>query len=227
MLYIKSKFEFISMSSFKAIIAGTMLAATASLGVITPDAKATPSPGEDWAYVTNAEPCIPQFSVSDNIVDGTIVVQVVQGNTCPVSNSIFLFIQDDARPQPLRMPGRRENLFSSTWVFRPGDVRPGRYRVMGINPMPGGIGDDEYISARHLGIDQVITIGSVPQTSTPQPQLVAPPPPVAPPQQVVTTLDAESKQLLRTFDQWMRWFQVNIWPQLQPFIRAIESIKTS
>jgi hypothetical protein len=102
---------------------------------------------------------------------------------------------------------------------------------MGLNPMPGGIGDDEYISAYHLGIDQVITIGISSPTvqASLQPQPVSPPPPavVAPPQQVVTTLDTESKQLLRTFDQWMRWFQVNIWPQLQPLIRAIEGIKIS
>lgn len=228
------------MRSFKNVLAGTVLAATASLGVATAlPVKATPSPGEDWAYATNAEtqPCVPQVSVSDNVVDNTIRVQVSRGNTCPISNNIFLFIQDDGRHQPLRIPGTRENFLSSTWIFRPGDARPGRYRVMGLNPMPGGIGDDEYISAYHLGIDQVITIGSVEmaQVSTQQPQQpVSPPPQVAVPLQQVVVLDSESMRELRNFnhwsrnfDQWMRWFQVNVWPQLQPLIRAIEGIKNS
>ena len=211
------------MRSFQKLVASTVLAATATLGVVAPLAgKATPSPGEDWAYVTNSEHCVPKFSVSDNVVDGTIVVQVVQGNTCPVSNSIFLFIQDDGRPQPLRIPGTRENILSSTWVFHPGDARPGRYRVIGIAPTPSGIGDYNYVSSRDLGIDQVITIGVVGSRHP-----VSDPPPLRQNQQVVTTLDSESKQLLRNFDQWMLWLQVNIWPQLQPLIRAIESIKTS
>lgn len=222
------------MGSFKKL--GAVLAATTTLLLIAPEAKATPSPGEDWAYVTHVEPCVPKVSVSDNVVDNTIRVQVSQGNTCPIAGTVFLFIQDD-RDEPLKLPGVRENLLSSTWVVRPGDARPGRYRVMGISPTPSGIGDDDYIPSRELGIDQVITIGtsSMLQASG-QPHPVAPPPPVeaAPPQQVVTTLDPESKQLLRdfeqwsrNFDQWMRWFQVNIWPQLQPLIRAIEGIKTS
>lgn len=219
------------MRSFKKL-AGLALAATASVGVFAPlEVKATPSPGEDWAYVSSSEPCVPHVSVSDNVVDNTIRVQVSRGNTCPIAGTVFLYIQDDGRPQPLRIPGTRENLFSSTWIFRPGDARPGRYRVMGLNPMPGGIGDDEYISAYHLGIDQVITIGISSPTvqASLQPHPVASPPQVVVPPQpvVVTTLDTESKQLLRTFDQWMRWFQVNIWPQLQPLIRAIEGIKTS
>ncbi|MGA1050037.1 MAG: hypothetical protein ACO3TG_00935 [Minisyncoccia bacterium] len=224
MLYIKSKFEFISMSSFKAIIAGTMLAATASLGVITPDAKATPSPGEDWAYVTNAEPCIPQFSVSDNIVDNTIRVQV-QDNTCQISREIYLYIQDD-RPQPLRLKATYSQ--GQTWTVNYNGVRPGRYRVMGISPTPTGIGDYNYVSSRDLGIDQVITIGVVGSRHP-----VADPPPVSQTQQGITTLDPESKQLLRNFAQWMHWLKVQMdWlkanlPQLEPLIRAVESIKTS
>jgi hypothetical protein len=206
------------MCPFKKL-AGLVLAATTSIGVVVPLAgKATPSPGEDWAYVTNAEPCIPQVSVSDNVVDNTIRIQV-QDNTCQISREIYLYIQDD-RPQPLRLKATYSQ--NSSWIVNYTD------RVMGISPTPAGIGDYSYVSSRDLGIDQVISIGSVPQASTPQSQPIAPPPQVvAPPQRVVTTLDSESKQLLRTFDQWMRWFQVNIWPQLQPLIRAIEGIKSS
>jgi hypothetical protein len=215
------------MSSFKKLVAGTVLATTASLGVISPtDVKATPSPTEDWAYVTDAEPCVPRLSVSDNVVDNTIRIQVAEGNTCPVSGNLFIFIQDD-RPQPLRL--RAIYSQDSTWVVNYDGVRPGRYRVMGVSPTPSGIGDYSYLTSQELGIDQVITIGTspTPQASV-QPQPVDPPPQVVvPPQRVVTTLDSESKQLLRTFDQWMRWFQVNIWPQLRPLIRAIEGIKTS
>ena len=232
------------MSTFKSFLAGTFLAATASLGVLSPlDAKATPSPGENWAYVAEEqEPCVPRLSVSDNVVDNTIRIQVAEGNTCPVSGNLFIFIQDD-RPQPLRLKAVYHH--HNSWVASIGDARPGRYRVMGLSPTPAGIGDYTYITSRELGIDQVITIGSVEmaQVSTQQPQQpVAPPPPAvaAPPQRVVTTLDTESKQLLRNFAQqarnlaqWMHWFQGQMewfkanWPQLQPLIRAIESIKTS
>ena len=220
------------MGSFKKL--GAVLAATTTLLLIAPEAKATSSPGEDWAYVTNAGHCVPQVSVSDNVVDNTIRVQVGD-NTCQISREIYLYIQDD-RPQPLRL--RAIYSQDSTWVVNYDGVKPGRYRVMGLSPTPSGIGDYTYVPSRELGIDQVITIGSVAglaQVSA-QPHPVAPPPPAvaASPQQVVTTLDSESKQLLRNFeqwsrnfDQWMRWFQVNIWPQLQPLIRAIEGIKTS
>lgn len=214
--------------SFQNLVAGTALAATTYLGVATAlPVKATPSPGEDWAYVTHVEPCVPMVTVSDNVVDNTIRVQV-QDNRCQISREIYLYIQDD-RPQPLRL---KAVYHRNSWVASIGDARPGRYRVMGLLLTPAGIGDYSYLTSRKLGIDQVITIGSVEmaQASIQQPQQpVAPPPPavVAPPQQFVTTLDPESKQLLRTFDQWMRWFQVNIWPKLQPLIRAIEGIKTS
>jgi hypothetical protein len=212
------------MRSFKKIATGFAVAATTSLGVFFPvlEVKATPSLGEDRDHVTHVEPCVPRVTVSDNVVDNTIRIQVVEGNTCPISDKVFLFIQDN-RPQPLRLPGilTEQNL----WVVSPGDARPGRYRVMGLNPMPGGIGDDEYISAYHLGIDQVITIGISSPTvqASLQPHPVAPPPQVvAPPQQVVTTLDTESKQLLRTNTQLMIWFKLVVWPKIQAFIRAIE-----
>lgn len=220
--------------SFKKILAGTVLAATATLGVANAlPVKATPSPGEDW----NSEPCIRRLSVSDNVVDNTIRVQVSRENTCPIAGTVFLYIQDDGRPQPLRIPGTRENLFSSTWIFRPGDARPGRYRVMGLSPTPAGIGDYSYITSRELEIDQVLVIAplsGVPASLQP-PHPVAPPPPVvvAPPQRVVTTLDSESKLLLRNFDQWMRWLRIQMdwlkanWPQLEPLIRAIEPIQNS
>lgn len=170
--------------------------------------------------------CQYQVSVSDNVVDNTIRIRIGEENTCPIANRVFLFIQDDGRPQPLRLSGIRENFLSDTWVVRPGDALPGPYRVMGLNPLPSGIGDDGYISSRHLGIDQVITVGGTQgqeQSAPTSPPVVLPPTP----QPQVTTLDPESKQLLSNFDQWMRWFQVNIWPQLQLLIRAIEGIKTS
>lgn len=223
------------MRPFKKLATGFAVAATTSLVMYPLEAMATPSLVEDWDYVPHVEPCVPKVTVSDNVADNTIRVQV-RDNTCQISREIYLYIQDD-RPQPLRL--RAIYSKDSTWVVNYYGVKPGRYRVMGLDPTPNGIGDNEYISAYHLGIDQVITIGSVvglAQASTQQLQPVAPPPPVEaePPQQVVTTLDPESKQLLRdfeqwsrNFDQWMRWFQVNIWPQLQPLIRAIEGIKTS
>lgn len=213
------------MCSFKKL-AGLALASTTFLGVIAPlESRATPSPGEDWVYVTHVEPCVPKVSVSDNVVDNTIRIQVGEGNTCPISNRIFLFIQDN-RSQPLKLSGIRAS--HNQWVVASQGVHPGQYRVKGINPIPGGIGDYNYIPAGELGIDQVITIGNAQAQASGQPHPVSPPPPVevGTPQRVVT-LDSESQRLLRNFDQWMSWFQVNIWPQLQPLIRAIESVKTS
>ena len=162
--------------SFKKLATGFAVAATTSLWVFSPvlEVKATPSPspGEDWAYATNEGPCSLRVSVSDNVVDNTIRIQVVEGNTCPISDKVFLFIQD-GRPQPLGLPAilTEQNL----WVVSPGDARPGRYRVMGISPTPSGIGDYTYVPSRALGIDQVITIGSVEmaQASTQQPHPVA------------------------------------------------------
>ncbi len=210
------------MSSFKKL---ACLSLAATLGVLSPlESKATPSPGEDWAYVTNSEHCVPQFSVSDNVVDNTIRVQV-QDNTCQISREIYLYIQDD-RPQPLRLKATYSQ--GQTWTVNYNGVRPGRYRVMGISPTPTGIGDYNYVSSRDLGIDQVITIGVVGSRHP-----VADPPPVSQTQQGITNLDPESKQLLRNFAQWMHWLKVQMdWlkanlPQLEPLIRAVESIKTS
>ncbi len=184
-------------SSFQNLVAGTLLATTTFCGVTSPmEAKATHSPGEDWVYMTNPEtqPCVPQFSVSDNVVDNTIRIQVADGNTCPVSGNLFIFIQDD-RPQPLRLKAVYRH---NSWIANIVDARPGIYRVMGISPTPAGIGDDEYISARHLGIDQVITIRSVAQ-ATLQPHPVAPPPPV----------EAEQPQQNQVQSQ-DQWFSIDL-----------------
>jgi hypothetical protein len=218
--------------SFQNLVAGTLLATTTFCGVTSPmEAKATPSPGEDWVYVNSTvEPCIPRFYISDNVVDNTIRIQVAEGNTCPVSGNLFIFIQDD-RPQPLRLKGVYRH---NSWVANIGDARPGIYRVMGISPTPSGIGDYNYIQSRDLGIDQVLTIAGV-KATTQTHTVIAPLPRVetAPPQQVVTTLDPESKYLLRNFARWMPWIKDTIdwlkanWSQLEPLIRDIEAIKPS
>jgi hypothetical protein len=140
------------MTSFNRNLLCVILVTTACFG---PGVKATPSPGEDSLA---EEQCIPALSVSDNAVDNTILIRVAEGNTCPISDKVFLFIQDN-RPQPLKLSGFKENFLSSTWVVHPEGVRSGQYRVMGINPTPNGIGDNDYIRSRDFGIDQVITIG--------------------------------------------------------------------
>ncbi len=213
--YIYIVCEPFTMSVLKTLLASTMIG-TSLLGM--------PVLAED--SLMSQQECIPSVSISDNVVDNTIRVRVEQGNTCPIANKIFLFIQDDGRPQPLKLPGFKENFLSSTWVVSSQGVRSGQYRVMGFDPMPSGIGDNSPISAGDLGIDQMITIGGnrgQEQSSPALPPVVLPPAP----QPQVTTLDSESKKLLRNFDQWMRWFQVNIWPQVQILIKAIEGIKTS
>ena len=214
--YIYTVCDPFTMSRFKTLLASSMIG-TSLLGM----------PALAWESQDSSvqQVCIPQLSVVDNTVDNTIRIQIAEGNTCPISDKVFLFIQDN-RPQSLKLPGFKESFFSSTWVVSSQGVRSGQYRVMGINPTPNGIGDNEYISARHLRIDQVITVGGnrgQEQSSPALPPVVLPPAP----QPQVTTLDPESKHLLRNFDQWMRWFQVNIWPQLQNLIRAIEGIKAS
>lgn len=198
---------------FKSILASTLFGVS-FLGI--------PVLAQDSPY-PRIDSCEYRVSVSDNVVDNTIRIQVAEGNTCPISDKVFLFIQDN-RPQPLKLSGNRENFLSSTWVVSSQGVRFGQYRVMGINPTPNGIGDNDYIRSFDLGIDQVITIGG--EQSAP----AAPSPVVLPPApQQVTTLDPESKQLLRNFDQWMRifdqwmrnfdqwmrWFKANL-PQLPP-----------
>jgi hypothetical protein len=161
----------------------------------------------DQETLATQQECIPAVSVIDNVVDNTIRVRVEQGNTCPISDKVFLFIQDN-RPQPLKLPGFKENFFSSTWVVSSQGVHSGQYRVMGFNPTPNGIGDNDYIRSRDLGIDQVITVGGEQSASTPPP-VVLPPAPrqeVAP-QRPEVSLDAESKWLLTSLLDRLRYFQ--------------------
>lgn len=225
-------------------LAGTVLAATATLGVALPSspAKATPNweqearAEETYSHKTSflwGQACIPKMEVSVDNNNQVIRIQNM-GNTwntdCPISHEINLFIQDNDRPSPLRLSAVRSPYRGDMWVANYGDARQGRYRVMGIDPTPTGINDNTYNTSEELGIDQVITIGVV-GSRHPVPD----PPPVEEeqPQQIVTTLDAESKQLLRNFAQWMSWFQVQMdwlkanWPQLEPLIRAIEAMQTS
>lgn len=165
-----------------------------------------------WEYqdFSVQQVCIPQMSVVDNAVDNTVLIRLKPGNACPISNTVFLFIQDN-RPQPLKLPGIRENFISSTWVVRLNGVLSGRYRVMGINPTPDGIDDVEYISARRLQLDQVITIGQGQEQSAPISPPVLPPP--APRQEVLSeqppqvALDDESKRLIHELLEILQWFK--------------------
>lgn len=158
------------MSRLKTLLVSSMIG-TSLLGM----------PALAWEQETLAtqQECIPAVSVSDNTVDNTVLIRVAEGNTCPISDKVFLFIQDN-RSQPLKLSGIKENFLSSTWVVRPDGVRSGQYRVMGLNPTPNGIGDNEYISARHLRIDQVITVGGTQgqeQSAPALPQVELPPAP--------------------------------------------------
>jgi len=166
---------------------------------------------QETQLMTQQEECIPSVSISDNVVDNTIRIQVAEGNTCPISDRIFLFIQDN-RPQPLKLSGLRENFFSSTWVVRPDGARPGQYRVMGFDPTPNGIGDNDYIRSRDLGIDQVLTVGGnqgQEQSAPALPQLTLP---LAPRQEVApqrpeVSLDADSKRLIQELLELLQWFK--------------------
>ncbi len=157
--------------------------------------------------------CVPQFSVDFQLPERVIVVD--QRDNCPVSTQIYVKLADDRRE--LRLIGHQSQNFSGRWVTQVDPVaQGGLYRVMGVEYLNGQMAPP---------LDQRITI---PATQQEQPAPVLPPVVLSPaPQPQVTTLDSESKQLLRNFDQWMRWFQVNIWPQVQLLIKAIEGIKTS
>ena len=225
------------MSSFNTLFASTVLAATTSLAVFAPlESKATPN----WEQESRAEAlyaqgtsflwgqdCLPKMEVS--VDNNNRVIRIHKENTnCAISHEINLFIQDNDRPSPLRLTAVRSPYRGDMWVANYANVRQGRYRVMGIDPTPTGMDDYDYPTSGELGIDQVITIGVVGSRHP-----VAPPPPVSQTQQGITTLDPESKQLLRNFAQWMHWLKVQMdwlkanWPQLEPLIRAIEAIQTS
>ena len=225
-------------SSFKQL-ALTLLAVGTYFSVVFPKtALATPNWEQEARSESQSETrsflwgqnCLPQLRVSVDNNNEVIHVQKIGNTDCPISIEINLFIQDNYRQSPLRLSAVRSPYRSDIWIANYGDARQGRYRVMGIDPTPTGMNDNTYNSSRELGIDQVITIGEV-RNRHPVPD----PPPVGEeqPQQIVTTLDAESKQLLRNFAQWMSWFQVQMdwlkanWPQLEPLIRAIEAIKIS
>lgn len=208
------------MYRFNAFLVSGLIGAT-SLGM--------PVLAQDSPY-PRIDSCEYRVSVSDNTVDNTVLIRVEQGNTCPISHDVILVLKDEVplpiRPDLLRLPGSLSSR-QGVWVVPLNGVKPGPYRVMGINLLTSGIADKRFTTSGDLGIDQRITVGGTQGQGQSAP--AAPPPVVLPPapQPQVTTLDPESKQLLRTVDQWMRWLQVNIWPQLQLLIRAIEALKTS
>jgi hypothetical protein len=226
------------MSSSFYKLASTVLVATASLGAFAPMAsKATLNweqearAEETYSHKTSflwGQDCLPNMEVSVDNNNGVIRIQKTSNTDCQIAHEINLFIQDNDRPAPLRLSAVRSPYRSDIWIANYGDARQGRYRVMGIDPTPTGMNDNTYNSSRELGIDQVITIGVVGSRHP-----VADPPPVSQTQQGITTLDPESKQLLRNFAQWMHWLKVQMdwlkanWPQLEPLIRAIEAIQTS
>ena len=204
------------MTAFKSLLFTSTMIGASLVGM--------PVLAQDSPY-PRIDSCEYLVSVSDNTVDNTVLIRVEQGNTCPISHDVILVLKDEVpfsiRPDLLRLPGSL-SIRQGVWVVPLNGVEPGPYRVMGVNLLTSGIADKRFTTSGDLGIDQVITIGGE-QSSPALPPVVLPPAP----QPQVTTLDPESKHLLRNFDQWMRWFQVNIWPQVQLLIKAIEGIKTS
>ena len=134
------------MSSLKNILAGTVLAATTTLLLIAPEAKATPSPGEDWDYVPHVEPCLPQFSVDFQLPERVIVVD--QRDSCPVSSQVYVHLADDKRE--FRLIAHQSQNFSGRWVTQVDPVaKGGLYRVMGVEYLNGSFSSP---------LDQRITI---------------------------------------------------------------------
>jgi hypothetical protein len=221
------------MSSSFHKLAGTVLAATATLGVLAPvlEAKATPSPGEDWVYVPSVEtqPCVPQVSVYFQLPERVIAIEQQDG--CPVASQIYVYLADEVRRLPPIKAEKSQN-YHNKWVSQQDPVADkGQYGVLRVEYLPG-----HFTSTLSQRDHRITIVGTgLTQASTPQSQPVAPPhsPPVRQPQQVVTTLDPESKYLLRNFVQWMPWIKDQIdwlksnWQQLERLIRSIEAIKTS
>lgn len=227
------------MRSFRSVL--TVLLA-ASIGVFAPlEARATSSPGEDWADVadTESQPCVPQFSVDFQLPARVIVVD--QQDSCPVSTQVYVKLADDRRN--LRLIAHQSKNLSGRWVTQVDPVaKGGVYRVMGVEYLNGQMAPP---------LDQRITItGTQQEKSAPTPSQVELPsnlrqqeprlstymrqePRSEPAQAQVLTLDPESTLLLRKFDQWMRWLRIQMYwlkanlLQLEPLIRAIESIQDS
>jgi hypothetical protein len=160
------------MSSSFHKLAGTVLAATATLGVLAPvlEAKATPSPGEEnWVYVSNSEtqPCVPQFSVDFQFPERVIVID--QRDSCPVSTQLHVILANDRRE--LRLIAHSSQKYSGRWVTQANPVaQGGLYRVMGVEYLNGQMAPP---------LDQRITIPFAQQeqsASTPPPVVLPPAP---------------------------------------------------
>jgi hypothetical protein len=226
------------MSSSFHKLAGTVLAATATLGVALPEiAQATPNWGQEnkaeALYVQShsllfEDPCVPQFSVYFQLPERVIAIEQQDG--CPVASQIYVYLADEVRRLPPIKAEKSQN-YHNKWVSQQDPVADkGQYGVLSVEYLPG-----HFTSTLSQRDHRITIVGTgLAQASTPQPRLVVPPPQVVePPQQVVTTLDPESKYLLRNFARWMPWIKDTIdwlkanWSQLEPLIRAIEAIKPS
>jgi hypothetical protein len=216
------------MRSFKKLVSGAVLAATASLGVITPEAKATPS-------LRNCQP--DNFLVYfDNGYNVLAINETAELVDCPVSNVISLRFHD--HPHPINL-----TKVSDRWVSNPYPIyKGGCYAVekVYVNPTHGLTPSGRY--------DQRIVIKSDPDSgysnihfcgednsheTVLQPHPVAPPPPLnaplgippAPrqevsPQQPEVSLDADSKRLLTSLLDRLRQFQ-DILARFRDFLNTL------
>jgi hypothetical protein len=154
---------------------------------------------DQYSLVSQQADCVPQFSVDFQLPERVIVVD--QRDNCPVSTQVYVKLADDRRE--LRLIAHQSQNYSGRWVTQVDPVaQGGLYRVMGVEYLNGQISPP---------LDQRITIpGAQQEQSAPVlPQVTLSPAPrqeVAP-QRPEVSLDAESKWLLTSLLDRLRYFQ--------------------
>lgn len=185
------------MSSLKKILAGTVLAATAFVVIVPLESRATPSPGEDLEYVTNASPeaCLPQFSVYFQLPERVIAIE--QKDSCPVASQIYVHLANEERR--FAIVAYQSRNYHNKWVSEQDPIADqGQYGVLHVEYSPG-----QFVSRLSQRDHRIVIVG--------QPHPVASPPtleeeptrlPPYPRQQeyrsepAQVSLDAESKRIL-------------------------------
>lgn len=237
------------MRSLKKILAGTVLTtATASIGVFSPvlEVKATPSLSD-----CQSDNFLVYFDIRNNVL---AINETRDSVDCPVSNQISVWFHD--HPHPIILTKVEDRWVSNLYpIYKGGCYAVEKVYVNPTHSLTPSWKYDQRIVIKsnpdsgypisYCGEDNSHKTVLQPHPVAPTPPLEEELPrlPASPRQQesrsehAQVSLDAESKQLLRDVVQLSRklehlmlllmdWLKAK-WLQLEPLIRAIESIKTS
>lgn len=159
--------------SFQNLVAGTVLAATTTLLLIAPEAKATPSLGEDLEYVTNASPeaCLPQFSVYFQLPERVIAIE--QKDSCPVASQIYVHLANEERR--FAIVAYQSRNYNNKWVSEQDPIADqGQYGVLHVEYSPG-----QFVSRLSQRDHRIVIVGQ-PHPVAPTPTLEGEPPRLPP-----------------------------------------------